>query len=143
MRDQDSVTANGLPDAGGLNIDYQDAFSFEPSDDQLEMVLSDVKAIADGVRTHLTDQFTVSARIERTPNGLHGHVIVEFPTGDAIGPGIPITSDMFDGADDPDWNGPIPPEDRKEMCREIVQTAVVQWANLLEHAGDRDAMPAS
>lgn len=143
MKDQDAVRAGGLPDAGGLNINYQESLAFEPTDDQLEMIMTDVKSIAEGVRSHLTDQFTVSTRIDRTGDGLQGYVIVEFPTGDAIGPGIPITAERFDGADDPDWNGPISPEEIEKMTRQITTNTVAQWARMLEHVGGGDAIPAS
>lgn len=143
MKDEESVAVSGLPDAGGLNIDYQEALAFEPTEDQLEMLQSNIKSIAEGVRSHLTHHFTVSTRIDRTPDGLQGHVIIEFPTGDAIGPGIPIMADRFEGSDDPDWNGPIPPEEIEEMTKEITQTAVLQWAQMLEHTGGGAALPAS
>lgn len=141
MKDEEPVATSGLPDPGGLNIDYRETLAFEPSEEQLEMIEADFKAIADGVRSHLTHQFTVSARIERTPDGLQGHVIVEFPTGDAIGPGIPILSDRFENAEDEDWQGPISPEEIDEMTREITQTTILQWAKMLEHTGA--ALPAS
>lgn len=143
MKDPDAGSVGGLPDAGGLNINYQETLSFEPTDDQLEMIMMDVESIADGVRAHLTDQFTVSTRIDRTGNGLQGYVIVEFPTGEAIGPGIPITAERFEDSDEPDWKGPISPEEIEEMTRQITTSTVAQWAQILERVGGGDAIPAS
>lgn len=143
MKDTDSPAVQGLPDAGGLNIDYRDGLTFEPTDDQLRMIRADLKRVAEGVRVHLTQGFTVTPRLDRTPEGLQGLVIVGFPTGDAIGQGIPITTAMFEGATASEWNGPIPPEEIETLSREITTVTVAQWAEMLERSrGDR-ALPAS
>ncbi|MFB6344888.1 MAG: GTPase, partial [bacterium] len=54
-----------------------------------------IEAIADNIRPHLTRGFTVTTRIDRTPEGIHGRVLVEFPTGDTIEPGIPCEDLAF------------------------------------------------
>lgn len=143
MKANEPSNTGGLPDAGGLNIDYQDTIPFEPTEDQLELVQADVKTIANSVRTHLTDAFTVTTRLNRTPEGPLGCVIVEFPSGDRIGPSIPITADMFDGADDSDWDGPIPPEEIETLSREITTATVTQWAEMLENVDGGRPLPAS
>ena len=143
MKDTYPVDAGGLPDAGGLNIDYGEVLTFEPTDDQLRMVRADVEAVADGVRRHLTHGFTVTPRVDRTGDGPQGFVIVEFPTGEAIGPGIPITAAMFDGAGESDWDGPISPEEIETLSREITMLTVTQWAEMLERDGGAEAMRAS
>ena len=143
MRANEPSRTGGLPDAGGLNIDYQDTISFEPTADQLELLQADVETIANGVRAHLTNAFTVTTRLNRTPDGPHGCVIVEFPSGDRIGPSIPITADMFDGADDSDWDGPIPPEEIETLSHEITMATVTRWAEMLGNVGGGRALPAS
>lgn len=143
MEDADPPDRGGLPDAGGLNIDYGGTMTVEPTEDQLEMLRADLEAIADNIRPHLTRGFTVTTRLDRTPDGLQGQVLVEFPTGDTIEPGIPITADRFDGADRPDWDGPIPPEEIETLSREITVATVTRWARALEQAGGGESRPAS
>lgn len=143
MKDTDATAVQGLPDAGGLNIDYQDVRTFEPTDEQLRMVQADFEQVADSVRSHLTHGFTITPRITRTPEGLRGLIVVEFPTGDAIGPGIPITTDMFEGATEPGWNGPIPPEEIETLSHEITMVTVTNWAEMLDQIEGEQALPAS
>lgn len=143
MVDTDPSDVRGLPDPGGLNIDYQETIAIEPTEDQLESLQADIKAIAEDVRSRLTHEFDVTARLDRTDDGLNGHVLVELPTGDVVGPGIPITADRFDGADQSDWNGPIPPDEIETLSRQITMTAVSQWAEIVERLGGGEALPAS
>lgn len=143
MKDTDSPTVEGLPDAGGLNIDYQDVLTFEPTDEQLRMIRADFKRVAESVRRHLTHEFTVTPRVDRTPEGLQGRVIVEFPTGDVIGPGVPITADMFEGATESNWTGPIPPEEIETLSREITMVTVTHWAEWLDRVEGDQSLPAS
>lgn len=143
MKDTDPPTVEGLPDAGGLNIDYQDVLAFEPTDEQLRMIRADCKRVADSVRRHLTHEFTVTPRIDRTSEGLQGLIVVEFPTGDAIGPAIPITADMFEGATESNWEGPIPPEEIETLSREITTATVTRWAEVLDRIEGEQALPAS
>lgn len=143
MKDTEPPTVEGLPDAGGLNIAYHDVLTFEPTEEQLRTVQAAFKRVADGVRTHLTHGFTVTPRVDRTDEGLQGRVIVEFPTGDVIGPGIPITSDRFDETPEPDGDGPIPPEEIETLSREITMVTVTRWAEMLEQIGGEQTLPAS
>ena len=143
MKDTDATAVEGLPDAGGLNIDYQDTLTVEPTDEQLRMIQADFKEVADNVRRQLTHGFTITPQITRTSDGLQALIIVEFPTGDAIGPGIPITTEMFEGDDEPGWDGPISPEEIETLSHEITMVTVTQWAEMLDQIeGDR-ALPAS
>ena len=143
MKDTDSTAVQGLPDAGGLNIDYDDVLTVEPTDEQLRMIQADLKQVADNVRRHLTHGFTITPRIDRSPEGVQGLVVVEFPTGDAIGPGIPITTDMFEGATESGWDGPIPPEEIETLSREITMVALTHWAEMLDRIEADQALPAS
>lgn len=138
----DGPLGGGLPDAGGLNIDYGEPTAFEPTDDQLEMVQRDLETIADGVRAHLTGGFTVTTRVTRTRDGPQGVVVVAFPTGDAIGPGVELTADMFEAADEPGWSGPIPPDEIEALSRRITTMTVTQWAEMTGLGRDERAFPA-
>jgi hypothetical protein len=142
MNGNGPVTGGGLPDPGGLNIEYGDAATFEPSDEQLELLRADLESIAARVRPHLTRGFTVSTRLTDTQIGPQGHVVVSFPTGDAIGPGIQLTADMFEAAGESDWDGPIPPEKIEAMSRKITTIAVAQWAEMTGLASGDRVLPA-
>ena len=143
MKDSDSTAVEGLPDAGGLNIDYGDVLTVEPTDEQLRMIRADLKQVADNVRRHLTHGFTITPQIDRSPEGIQGLVVVEFPTGDAIGPGIPISTEMFEGASEPGWNGPIPPEEIESLSHEITMEVMTHWAEMLDQIEGDQTLPAS
>lgn len=136
----DEPLGGGLPDAGGLNIDYTEPAAFEPTEDQVEMVQRDLETIAEGVRAHLTDGFTVTTRVTRAQGGSRGVVVVAFPTGDAIGPGVRLTADMFETVDGS--NGPIPPDEIEALSRRITTMAVTQWAEMTGLGDDERAFPA-
>lgn len=140
---------NDSPDLGGgrstansLNFNVAEAAAFEPSDEQLAQFRTDLQSIADGVRPHLTDGFTVTTRLAATQSGPQGVVVVSFPTGEAIGPSLPVSAAMFDGEDDPDWAGPIPEEEIDTMSRRITSMAVAHWASMLGAAGTDVNLPA-
>ena len=142
MKDSNSTAVEGLPDAGGLNIDY-DELTVEPTDEQLRMIRSDLQRVAENVRRHLTHGFTITPQIDRSPEGIQGLIVVEFPTGDAIGPGIPITAEMFEDDDEPGWNGPISPEEIETLSHEITMVTVTHWAEMLDQLDGDQALPAS
>lgn len=140
MREDEPPDGGGLPDAGGLNIDYAEPVPFEPTEDQLDLIQADLEAVADRVRPHLISGFTVTTRLARTREGPQGVVVVSFPTGEAIGPGIRLTADMFESIDDPEWTGPISPEEIETMSRQITTLAVTQWAKMSgDEGGDAPA----
>lgn len=143
MKDTDSTAVQGLPDAGGLNIGYDDVVTVEPTDEQLRMIQADLKQVAENVRRHLTHGFTITPQISRSPEGVEGLIVVEFPTGDAIGPGIPITTDMFEGVTESGWNGPIPQEDIETLSREITVVTMTHWTEILDQIEGDQASPAS
>lgn len=138
----DERLAGGLPDAGGLNIDYTDSTEFEPTDAQLKIVRRDLETIADRIRPHLPHGFTVSTRVAQTRTGPQGIVLVAFPTGDAIGPGIQLTADMFDTDDDRQADGAIPPDRIVDLSREITSLTVAQWAEMRGLDGSDRPLPA-
>lgn len=129
----------GLPDPGGLNLDYTAPTAFEPTDDQLDVIKQDLETVAAGVRPHLPHGFTVTTRIAQTPTGPRGIVMVSFPTGDTIGPAIQLTPEMFTDTDDA---GAISPEEITELSREITTVTVAQWAEMLGLTHDDHALPA-
>lgn len=143
MKDTDSAAVEGLPDAGGLNIDYDDVLTVEPTDTQLRMIQADIEEVADNVRRHLTHGFTITPQIDRSPEGIHGLIVVEFPTGETIGPSIQITTEMFEGDDEPGWNGPISPEEIETLSHEVMLVTITQWAEMLDQIKGDQALPAS
>lgn len=132
----------GTDEGSGLTFNVTDEPAFEPTADQLEQFRSDLEAVADGVRPHLTEGFTVTTRLTGSGTEPHGVVVVSFPTGGAIGPSVPITAEQFDGADDPDWTGPIPPEEIEAMSRRIASITVARRSATFEAAGNGADLPA-
>ena len=129
-------------DGNSLNFNVADDPAFEPTDEQLEQFRADLDAIADGVRPHLVDGFSVTTRLAETGSKPHGVVVISFPTGEAIGPSVPITADLFEGADEPDWTGPIPPKEIEAMSRRITSVTVAQWSTALDVVGNDGDLPA-
>lgn len=129
----------GLPDPGGLNLDYAAQTAFEPGDDQLEVIKQDLETVAAGVRPHLLHGFTVTTRVTQTPTGPQGIVMVSFPTGDTIGPAIQLTPDMFT---DTEESGALSPEEITELSREITTVTVAQWAEMRGLTTNAPALPA-
>lgn len=142
MNRDDPLDSGGLPDPGGTNISYTDSTPFEPTDEQLELIQTDLKTIADGIRMHLTDGFTVTTRVARTHTGPMGVVVVAFPTGETIGPGIELTADMFEAADESNWNGPISPDEIETLSHEITTMTLAQWAKMTGFDSDDQDFPA-
>ena len=129
-------------DGNSLNFNVADDAAFEPTDEQLDQFRADLEAIADGVRPHLVDGFSVTTRLAQSGTEPHGVVVISFPTGEAIGPSVPITAEQFEGADEPDWTGPIPPEEIETMSRRIASVTVAQWSTALDVAGNDGDLPA-
>lgn len=142
MWDDEPKGTVGLPDAGGRSVEPVEATALEPTEEQLDLIRADLERIAEGVRPHLTDGFTVTTRLNESREGPVGQVLVAFPTGSAIGPSVPISAEMFEGDDDPEWEGPIEPEEIESMSRRIASIAVAQWANLLGSVGRKRDLPA-
>lgn len=142
MWDDEPRGTAGLPDAGGRSFESSEATTLDPSDEQVEQIRADLERIADGVRPHLTEGFSVTTRLNQSRDGPVGQILVSFPTGNAIGPSLPISMDMFEGADDPDWDGPIQPDQIESMSRKIASMAVAQWAAVLGSVGQNQDLPA-
>lgn len=143
MVGNDRDDSRGLPDPGGLNIGYEGSADPEPTAAQLESLRGTLDTIAEGVRRHLTDDFTVTTRITSGQESLQAQFVIEFPTGEAISPTIPITAEMIEAGEGPDSQGSIPREDIETYRQEITTTAVSTWADHLARIGGAQGRPAS
>lgn len=83
------------------------------STDDARSLLSTTDAVADEVRTHLSEAFSVESTVVATPYGPQGAVSIYVPEAEPIG--AAITLDELDG---------LTPVERRELVRDLVATAV-------------------